>query len=204
MNAPSASSPADDPLAPGIGTPTIGFDDNAQPMASRTIATVTKDWEPTPNPTKTPEIVVNGKTLEEVGRELNTREEWGQAGGSLRTDRIPPGNDTNLTVNLHGNLLYRLPRWTNYATASTAAKQEWDKMFRKLTDHEDRHLAIAIEEGNQLALDLAGQDIDKIAKMVTAANGRMAKRQKELDDATDHGAKAGVQYGDVILDTSIT
>jgi hypothetical protein len=77
-------------------------------------------------------------------------------------------------------------------------------MFRKLTDHEDRHLAIAIEEGNQLALDLAGQDIDKIAKLVTAANARMAKRQGELDGATDHGAKAGVQYGDVILDTSIT
>jgi predicted secreted Zn-dependent protease len=134
---------------------------------------------------------------------LNAQGEWGQAGGSIRPDRIPDGNSTDLTVNLHAGLVYRLPRWTNYQSASAAAKAEWDKMFAKLRDHEDRHLAIAIEEANQLAKDLIGRDIQDIGKMVTAANKRMKTRQDELDADTENGSKAGVQYGDVILDISI-
>lgn len=204
MNVPSGSSPDDDPLAPGTGSGApIGFDDDAIPMVSRIIATVTKDWDPTPNPDTT-EIPVSGKTLADVGDALNALGEWGQGGGSLRTDAIPPGNDSNLTVNLHGGLILRLPKWSEYESASAAAKKEWNKMFAKLTAHENRHMEIAIEEGNQLATDLVGKDIGKIVKMVTAANARMQKRQNQLDKETNHGAKKGVQYGDVILDPNIT
>jgi predicted secreted Zn-dependent protease len=124
--------------------------------------------------------------------------------GSLRADAIPAGTSTNLTVNLHANLRYRLPLWTRYSDASKAAKAEWDKMFAKLKVHEDRHLAIAIEEADNLAQALAGRDIADIAKMVTAANRRMQSRQDDLDTDTDHGAKTGVPYGDVVLDTTIT
>ncbi len=201
IDVPANTSPTDDPLLPGTGTAgTIGIDE-PEALAASTVAAVIKDWEPTPSPKTTPEIVVTGKTLEEVGRQLNRLPEWGQAGGALRND---PTSGNNATVNLHGHLVYRLPRWTNYDSASGAVQQEWNKMFRKLTAHEDRHLEIAIEEGNQLAADLIGVDVSKVASMVTAANGRMAQRQKQLDDDTDHGAKAGVQYGDVVLDTSIT
>jgi hypothetical protein len=187
----------------------LGGADRPGPIAtplgtSRIIATVTKDWDPTPNPRKTPEIKVEGATLAKVFDELNKQGEWGQAGGILRTDDVPAGNTTNLTVNLKGGLIYRLPTWTKYSSASTAAKAEWDRMFAKLKAHEDRHLEIAIEEGDQLASDLVGHDIDDIPKMVTAANKRMKKRQDDLDAATDHGAKENVKYGDVFLDTSIT
>ncbi len=201
-----AGTPGDDPMAPIGGSDAagpIGFDDNPVPLASRVIAIVTRDWDPTPNPRRTPEIVVNGNTLADVGRELDALGEWGQGGGSLRTDRIPSGNSTNLTVNLHGNLVYRLPRWSKYQSASTAARAEWDRMLARLTAHEDRHLAIAIEEGDQLAGDLVGHDISDIAQMVTEANRRMQARQNQLDTDTDHGAKPGVQYGDVTLDTTI-
>jgi len=168
----------------------------------RIIASFTKDWDP-PNPRTTPEIVVNGTTLAQVGNELDQLPEWGQAGGALRTDPIPAGNSTNLTVTVHANLIYRLPRWSKYATASKAAQAEWDKMFAKLKAHEDRHLAIAVEEADALAKDLVGQDIADIAKMVTAANKHMQSRQDDLDTATDHGAKTGVPFGDVVLDTTI-
>ena len=104
---------------------------------------------------------------------------------------------------MHAALVYRLPRWANYAKASAKAKAEWDKMFAKLKAHEDRHLEIAIEEANQLAADLIGQDIGDIPAMVTEANRRMAQRQKDMDDASEHGAKEGVPYGDVIVDLNI-
>jgi Bacterial protein of unknown function (DUF922) len=170
----------------------------------RSIAKVTKDWDP-PNPRTTPPIVVGGATLEKAADQLNKLAEWGEGGGSLRTERIPPGNSTNLTVKLHGNLVRRLPTWSGYAKASPAAKAEWDQMVRKLAAHEDRHVAIAIEEAEQLAKDLIGKEISDIAQMVTDANARMQARQDELDDPshTDHGAKPGVPYGDVNLDITI-
>jgi|SRR5579863_490107 len=189
----------------GGGDPpgTLGVDDPIPLDVSRIIAKVTKDWDP-PNPTTTPEIIARGATLERAARDLNALPEWGQGGGSLRAEAIPAGVSTNLTVTLHGNLVYRLPTWTGYDAASTAAKAEWDRMLGKLKAHEDRHLAIAIEEGDRLAQDLVGLEISKISGMVTAANRRMAGRQQELDRVTESATKAGVQYGDVSLDITIT
>ena len=40
-------------------------------------------------------------------------------------------------------------------------------------------------------------------RVAEVANRRMQSRQSDPDNDTDHGAKAGVPYGDVILDTLI-
>jgi len=122
----------------------------------------------------------------------------------IRVDKISTGTSTDLTIKMHANLVYRLPTWANYEKASDAAKEEWNRMYRKLVAHEDRHVEIAVEEANQCASDLIGLDIDKIGKIVTAANERMAQRQQKLDKDTANGSKPGVPYGDVFLDTSIT
>jgi Bacterial protein of unknown function (DUF922) len=194
-----------DVLGGGDPPGTLGVDDPiALDDVQRMIAKVTKDWDP-PNPRTTPPIVVGGATLEKAAEQLNKLAEWGEGGGSLRTESIAAGISTNLTVKMHANLVRRLPTWSGYAKASAAAKAEWDQMVRKLAAHEDRHVAIAIEEAEQLAKDLVGKEISDIAQMVTDANTRMQARQDELDDPshTDHGAKAGVQYGDVNLDITI-
>jgi hypothetical protein len=198
----SGNTSAPDLLGGGDPPGILGIDDPIPLDVSRIIAKVTRDWDP-PSPRTTPELIVNGATLAQVGAELDRLPEWGEAGGGLRTDAIAPGNSTNLTVAAHANLRYRLPRWAKYGDASKAAQAEWDKMFAKLKAHEDRHLAIAIEEADTLAQDLVGRDISDIAKMVTAANRRMQSRQNELDSDTDHGAKPGAPFGDVLLDTTI-
>src|SRR3954447_13886676 len=95
----------------------IGLDDPIPMDSQRIIAKVTKDWDP-PSPRTTPEIVVGGKTLADAGRELDKLREWGEGGGSLRSERIPTGTSTNLTVDLKGNLIHRLPRWSGYSSAS--------------------------------------------------------------------------------------
>jgi hypothetical protein len=193
---------ADWPPGSGFTDPGPGGMDPI-PMADRLIAKVEDDWHP-PAPDTSATVVLRGKTLDEVAKELDRLDEWGQGGGSLRSDAIPAGNSTNLTVKLHGNLRLRLPSWPGYAAASAAAKKEWDNMIAKLTAHEQRHMDIAIEHGDALAKALVGNDIGVIAKMVTQENRDMAADQKHLDDDTDHGSKAGVKYGDVSLDTSIT
>jgi hypothetical protein len=199
------SAGSDDILGGGHPPGVLGVD-NPIPLddLQRIIAKVTKDWDP-PAPRTTPPIRVGGATLEKAAEELDKLAEWGEGGGSLRTDPIAAGNSTNLTVRMHANLVRRMPTWSGYAKASPAAKTEWDQMVRKLRAHEDRHVAIAIEEAEQLAKDLVGKEISDIAQMVTDANARMQARQDELDDPshTDHGAKRGVQYGDVNLDITI-
>lgn len=184
---------------PGV----LGVDDPIPLDTARIIAVVNRDWVSAPALNSDPPIVARGTTLEQAARDLDAQGEWGQGGGILRTDEIPVDTSTHVTVSLHGNFVYRLPTWTGYASASPAAKAEWDKMIGKLRAHEDRHLAIAMEEGDRLAQELVGKEIRRIPAMVTAANTRMNNRQKELDRLTDSASKPGVQYGDVGLDITI-
>ena len=172
------------------------------PLVARIIARVNDDWHP-PAPDTTPTTSLTADTLADLSK-LLPRDEWGQGGGALRSERIPVGTSTNLTVQLHGNLVLRLPEWTNAASASAAAQSEWNRLVAKLRVHEQRHLDIAIEEFDKVGPALVGQDIDQIVAAVTAANAAAKKRQDDLDTATDHGSRKGVQYGDVFLDTSIT
>jgi len=183
---------------PGI----LGADGAIQLDVSRIIAKVTRDWDAS-NPSSTAPLVVSGTTIARVGRALNALPEWGQGGGTLSVDAIPVGTSTDLTITLKANLVRRMPQWTDYPQASTRAKAEWDQMVAKLAVHEDRHVATAVEEAEILAQDLVGQEIAKIASMVTAANRRLAKRQNDMDQACDHGAKEGVEYGDVSLDITV-
>lgn len=171
------------------------------PLVARIIARVNDDWHP-PAPNTTPTISLTADTLADLAK-LLPRDEWGQGGGSLRSVPIPVGTSSNLTVELRGNLVLHLPEWTNATSASSAAQAEWNRMITKLTAHEQRHVDIAIEEFDKVGPALVGKDIDQIVSTVTAANAAAKKRQDDLDTATDHGAKKGVQYGDVFLDTSI-
>jgi predicted secreted Zn-dependent protease len=141
--------------------------------------------------------------LKDVGVQLNRLPEWGRGGGMLRTERLQNVKSPEVTVKLFANLQFILPQWEGYDQASPAARAEWDRMLGTLRVHEQRHLDIAIEEANSLAVTLVGEPISKIASMVTAANREMARRQRELDNDTESGSKAGVQYGGVSLDTTI-
>ena len=175
----------------------------AVPMGlTRRVTKVIKDWEP-PTPRTTPQITVSGATLADVAKQLNKMPEWGEGGGSLRADPIPAGTSPTVTVDLHANLVLRMPEWKEHSSASAAARKEWDRMFAKLKIHEERHVEIAIEESDKCAKALIGTDITKVASMVTNANRTMASRQRKLDKVTKHGSKAGVKFGDVFLDITI-
>src|SRR5581483_10416291 len=108
-----------------------GVDDPIPLDVQRIISRIDKDWDP-PNPTTTPDIIVHGRTLADVGQALQQLGEWGQGGGSIRSEPIAAGTSTNLTVKMYAGLIYRLPTWTGYSGASAAAQAEWDRMFAKL------------------------------------------------------------------------
>jgi hypothetical protein len=187
----------------GSALPGPGGVDRPIPLdIRRTVKDVIKDWDAA-RPKDTKDIPVSGKSLAEVAKALNKLPEWGQGGGALQNDAIPPGNTTEVTVTLHGNLRLRLPKWKEYDKASVAAKAEWDRMIKKLRAHEQRHVDIAVEEAEKLAKALIGCEINEVAQMVTDANKALKGRQDQLDADTESGSKPGVPYGDVELDTSI-
>jgi hypothetical protein len=186
-------------MPPGAGFEVpgpIGMDE------SPIVREVVKDWDP-PSPSNAPTIVVRGKTLAQVVSRLNALPEWGRGGGSLRSDRLRNVRTPEVTVHLHANLVFVLPRWEGYEVASPQAKAEWDRMIEKLRIHEQRHVDIAIEEADRLAAALIGEPMSRIASMVTRANATMAQRQQELDTDTEYGSKSGVRYGNVSLDASV-
>jgi hypothetical protein len=168
----------------------------------RIVNKVITDWSPLTLET-TPEISVRGKTLQDVADDLNTLEEWGGGGGSVTNDAVESGTSATVTVTLRGKFWRVLPTWGQYDLASPAAKTEWDRMVAALTIHEDRHVAIAVEEANKLAAELIGKEIGQIVATVNAMGRRLNQRQVQFDHDTNHGAKPGVKYGGVDLDTTI-
>ena len=165
------------------------------------IKDVTKDWDVT-KPRTTPEIVVHGKTLEDVGKALMAlKGEWGQGGGDLRNDPVDASAPPEVTVTLHANLVRRIVKWAEYAQGSTKGKANWDAMVAKLGAHEDKHVSNAVEAAEQCSKDLKGKEILEMPGIVTKANAALLAVQQALDKATESGTKPGVPFGDVILDT---
>jgi len=191
----------DDVLAGGDPPGSLGID-SAQQMSTLTIADVRKDWNPD-SAEQTDILEVAGATIDEVYKSLNKLKngEWGQGGGRLEmTPAMDFANSQSVTLSAH--LIRRLPSWRELEAnkvkpAETAA---WQKMIRKLIEHEERHVAIAVEEAGKLADKLVGKTLKQAHEAVTAANSAMSGRQAKLDHDTNHGAKEGVDYGDVILD----
>ena len=162
---------------------------------------------PTPQPDTTA-IQGGGTALADLATNLSHLPEAGQRGGKLRADPVAAGAKPLVTVTLHGNLVNKVVDLIGNASPSAAAKTEWDRVLKNLKRHEQRHMVIAIEEGNALAALLIGHKIGStptIPDKVSAANTKTRKRQDTLDSAaeSDHGRKAGHPYGDCNLDTAI-
>ena len=186
------------------GAPSAGFDFPGPISASTEpkVGTVVVDWTPL-KLTTTPAIIVRGETLADVAADLNNNSEWGQGGGSFRIEPLENITAAEFTVHLQGNFFLLLPEWMGLEKKSATVQAEWNRMLATLRIHEQRHVDIAIEEGNRLAKRLKGKEISKIADMVTAANAAMAVRQKALDTETEGGTRRGVKYGDIYLDVTI-
>jgi hypothetical protein len=185
----------------------LGFDFDPIPLSGSKVSRVDCDWVPTPNPDTAP-IQVTAANLAELVTALQQLPEAGKGGGRLRADAPKTESSGAVSVKLHGNLVNKVVDWVGYNSASAAAKAHWDTVLTNLKRHEQRHMEIAIEVGNELAALLVGHEIGStpsIADKVTSANTRMQTLQNDLDSPgeSDHGRKKGHAYGDCNIDTSI-
>ncbi len=192
---------SDDILGGGDPPGTLGINE-ADPMSTAKIGYVKKDWDKD-SPELTDPIVISGATIDQVWNVLKGMSEWGEGGGHLELE-FPGDFASSQSVVLKAHLVRRLVQWKEYDKAREAEKTAWTKMYRKLMEHEDRHVEIAVEEAEKLATSLIGKTKAEGKAATKAANTQMLSRQHELDAETRHGEKEGVKYGDVILDLSHT
>lgn len=182
---------SDEPEALGSDIPTVGDVDKKWDAAARTT---------------TPEIIATGATLADVKKALDASQgkHWGEGGGKLTMDRVMGvKRGEKFTLTLRGSFINRIPKWRDREQASDAAKKEWDRFISKLAQHEECHVAIALDHFEQFATSVVGTRITELQSVFDAAQKKLEAAQKKLDTDTDNGTLRGVKCGDAELDTSI-
>lgn len=105
---------------------------------------------------------------------------------------------TKLTVNLETKIV--MPKWVNYSSASEELKQQWDKYYNALLDHENGHKEFGLNAANEIDREIKKvnskrscteleNDINRIGDNIIA---RYNSIEKEYDRKTNHGLNTGV------------
>jgi hypothetical protein len=193
-----------------LDTPAVvGLEQDAEPLAGQPkITRVTRDWgdPPTVNATFTPQI--GGTTLKEALAELQRLDEWGTGGGNLKGTgendqvQLTTTDGKNYTVELKGEFILTLPKWSGYDAATPAQKKSWDAMIANLRKHEEEHVAIQYRGWQKLIRTLTNLPVTQATSKLQESQDETQAKQKEFDTATEHGGKAVGGFPKVELDVS--
>jgi predicted secreted Zn-dependent protease len=139
---------------------------------------------------------VIAKTLGAAAKELDKRDEWGKFRGKVGFDYQSDENDYVTEVTLKPSYTIEMPVWANYKKAPKACQEEWDRMWKKLEEHEDGHRVIHLETLTTMQNTLGGQTnlpADQLKTDFAQMENDGQDNQDKFDTATDHGAKKGVE-----------
>lgn len=178
------------------------------PLSSGKITKVVRNYDESKPVTTGGIEVTSAVKIADVFAELNQKAtasgggEWGK-GGAADIKIVWQNQDTG-AVELQATLLKVLPTWQNKSKGTKGAQASWDKMIAKLENHEQKHLDIALEHLNKMIAELESGKIDATDAALQSKHqewtGKLKKAQDAFDTDSDHGAKEGHAYGDVILD----
>lgn len=95
-------------------------------------------------------------------------------------------------------IIYTLPRWINKERAAPELRQEWGRMIKVLTAHEENHGSHAIHAAREVErtfLKLAAERCRDLKKLLSETGKRIISEGNAKDDAyddrTDHGRTEG-------------
>jgi predicted secreted Zn-dependent protease len=140
-------------------------------------------------------IKITAETLGDALKALQGLDEWGQFDGTIDHD-YDTANDVVTQVTLKPSYKIQMPEWSGYSKAPKACQKEWDRMWKKLEEHEDGHRQVHQKTLTDLEASLKKKtDLteDQWNKEFDAAIKKMQEDQKKFDSDTDHGAKKGVE-----------
>ncbi len=139
-------------------------------------------------------IKISATTLGDAMKELNKLDEWGMFDGNIGYD-YDTEDGLVTEVRLAPKYTINMPTWSGYDKAPQACKDEWDRMYEALVEHEDGHRQIledtldTIEKYLKKASDLPEKQFKAdFAKMTKAGQAN----QDKFDTSTGHGSKKGV------------
>src|ERR1700745_3241868 len=93
-----------------------------------------------------------GKTLSEVQKAMDARDEWGlyDATQNFKSSAQVDGSGNVVSVTMVINPEIELPSWSNYGSATKEQKASWDAMVKALQAHENRHHDIQVDAVDDL------------------------------------------------------
>jgi predicted secreted Zn-dependent protease len=141
-------------------------------------------------------IRIAAKTLGGALKELLKQDEWGKFNGKIEYDYKADPDKHVTEVTLKPSYTIQMPTWVGYSRAPKACQQEWDRMWKKLEEHEEGHRSIhletlatiqdALKEKTDLEVDQFKTDF---AQMIQEGQDN----QDKFDASTGHGSKKGVE-----------
>ena len=141
---------------------------------------------------------ITAKTLQEAADQISQREEAGETTWkpkhNFKTDES--GNVTDATVDV--TITVTMPSWPGSAKLSKAAKAEWDRSFKVLKAHEEKHAELVRSKLKGLAESLVGKTQTEAEATFDAALTELQQASDDYDTSSNHGRNEGTD-----LDTSV-
>ncbi len=159
---------------------------------AETKVTVKTVWGSKP---KSSSMRINAKTLGGCIDELKRLHEWGKFDGAIGYVYKADRNKQIANVTLKPSYTIKMPTWSGYKKAPKACKDEWDRMWKKLDEHEEGHRQIHLETLTAIEKAMSGKTNLSIDQFETDLEKLLTEgevKQKKFDATTGHGSKKGV------------
>lgn len=133
---------------------------------------------------------VKGKTLKDVKKALDKREEWGKFEWRCTYDYKADSSGALTSVTIKPTWTIDMPKWPGYSKASKGVKASWDAMWKELFKHEVGHRTRFEDDVKKLIAKLKKDkpaDVDSFKTIFDAALVTMDETQKKFDKSTNHG-----------------
>lgn len=150
------------------------------------------------NNPKITKFAVAGKTLTEVKKNLDKREEWGlyDATRNVKSGAKTDKDKQITSVTMVLNPVIELPTWSGYSKATKEQQASWDKMVDALEAHERKHHDIQVDCADDLEKQIKAAktlDAKSLNKIISDQQKACQKKQDAYDTSSGHGAKEGVK-----------
>jgi len=163
-----------------------------KPTMSGTKVTVKTVWG---KKEKKSSIQISAKTLGGALKELLKRDEWGKFEGEIAYDYKADAANHVTEVTLKPSYTIQMPVWTGYRSSPKACQQEWDRMWKKLEEHEDAHRQIHLQALTTIQGTLAKKTdltVDQFESDIEGMVQEGQDNQDKFDVSTGYGSKKGV------------
>jgi predicted secreted Zn-dependent protease len=141
---------------------------------------------------------ISGKTLREAMKALDARDEWGLYDGTANSKSSAKvdadGNIVSVTMEMGPEI--QMPVWSGYSSATKEQKASWDRMYKALLAHENKHHDIqtdCVEDLKKAIKDAKTLDAKSLKKLIEDSQKACQKEQDSYDSRSGHGAKEGVE-----------